>query len=484
MKKSLLIAAAAVVSGSAFAAEPIDPATYDVVNGMCLKNRFLIAESNITGDLGGDRTALHDAYPMLSFKTARTACIAKYNGKDVAILANSEDAGKKAKLYVIDIATGAIVKTVVPTIKGEALSGTLCANQIGCDDYGHIWLKGAQFTTYKAATDDAEGAAVPFVFYQVDLETGALTEVATVAVTDYDEANATDPTGGVTRIDYFDLVGDITLTEDRCAIACIPSNTGGGGLALVAWEGEKGGEFKPMFKDGEEAIIKGAQGEIETHPANQSTWGTAPVTKIVKGDATDFSASMFYLDGMTTTPALYDRNLAYIDGFKNAASSLWPSVSPNGIIDIALNGNNYTAYVVRQYNEKKAETRICSLNEAMEFSSLEKMWDFPTGALGGTSDGGNRIHCLSAKIYKDANDVEGAYILNFKCYNGIGVYTFAPEGWVDPNGEVDGVNDIVADDTNAPVEYYNLNGVKVSGDLTPGLYITRQGNKVAKQIVK
>ena len=155
-------------------------------------------------------------------------------------------------------------------------------------------------------------------------------------------------------------------------------------------------------------------------------------------------------------------------------------------MDIALNGKNYAAYAVMQYNkEPGCVANIVSLDETMAFSSMKKMWTFPENGLGKTSDGGNRIHCLNTKIYTDDNNVEGAYILSYKCANGFGVYTFAPKEWKDPNGEAGGVSDIVADDNdNAPVEYFNLNGVKVSGDLTPGLYITRQGNKVAKQVVK
>ena len=37
----------------------------------------------------------------------------------------------------------------------------------------------------------------------------------------------------------------------------------------------------------------------------------------------------------------------------------------------------------------------------------------------------------------------------------------------------------------APIEYYNLNGVKVNADnLVPGIYITRQGNKTSKVLIK
>lgn len=41
----------------------------------------------------------------------------------------------------------------------------------------------------------------------------------------------------------------------------------------------------------------------------------------------------------------------------------------------------------------------------------------------------------------------------------------------------------IALDSNAPAEYYNLQGVRVSGE-EPGLYIVRQGDKVAKVLVK
>lgn len=48
-----------------------------------------------------------------------------------------------------------------------------------------------------------------------------------------------------------------------------------------------------------------------------------------------------------------------------------------------------------------------------------------------------------------------------------------------------GVAEIVIDDENAPVELYNLNGVRINSDnLVPGLYIRRQGAKASKIIVR
>ena len=46
-----------------------------------------------------------------------------------------------------------------------------------------------------------------------------------------------------------------------------------------------------------------------------------------------------------------------------------------------------------------------------------------------------------------------------------------------------GVESISEDNTNAPAEYYNLQGVKVNNPEN-GLYIVRQGNKVSKQYIR
>lgn len=52
----------------------------------------------------------------------------------------------------------------------------------------------------------------------------------------------------------------------------------------------------------------------------------------------------------------------------------------------------------------------------------------------------------------------------------------------DKTNAIDGIE---IDSANAPVEFYNLNGVRVNGDsLAPGIYIRRQGNDVKKILVR
>ncbi len=45
-----------------------------------------------------------------------------------------------------------------------------------------------------------------------------------------------------------------------------------------------------------------------------------------------------------------------------------------------------------------------------------------------------------------------------------------------------GIEDIVIDNSDAPIEYFNLNGARVDNP-EQGIFIKRQGNKVEKVII-
>lgn len=88
-----------------------------------------------------------------------------------------------------------------------------------------------------------------------------------------------------------------------------------------------------------------------------------------------------------------------------------------------------------------------------------------------------------------SNAIHNAQIVLYYPYNYDGVAAGeAPVNFFTVGGsDVEtGVEEIATEDnSNAPVEYYNLNGIRVNGEnLTPGLYIVRQGNKVVKRLVK
>jgi hypothetical protein len=47
-----------------------------------------------------------------------------------------------------------------------------------------------------------------------------------------------------------------------------------------------------------------------------------------------------------------------------------------------------------------------------------------------------------------------------------------------------GISSVATDDTQAPVEYYNLQGIRVNNPAAGGVYIRRQGSTVSKVLVK
>lgn len=79
---------------------------------------------------------------------------------------------------------------------------------------------------------------------------------------------------------------------------------------------------------------------------------------------------------------------------------------------------------------------------------------------------------------------------NVKYYNDrvdfhitFGTGKFVAANWSLSESE-SGIEDVVVDE-NAPVEWYNLQGVRVNGEnLTPGIYIKRQGSKAVKVLVR
>ncbi|MCH5221927.1 MAG: hypothetical protein J1F05_06375 [Muribaculaceae bacterium] len=74
-------------------------------------------------------------------------------------------------------------------------------------------------------------------------------------------------------------------------------------------------------------------------------------------------------------------------------------------------------------------------------------------------------------------DAVGIADMNFN-----GIVAYYPEIYV-PLVDKSGVNNVAVADENAPVEYFNLQGVRVANPEN-GLYIRRQGNTVTKVIVK
>lgn len=91
------------------------------------------------------------------------------------------------------------------------------------------------------------------------------------------------------------------------------------------------------------------------------------------------------------------------------------------------------------------------------------MYTCPTGTIGIVFNNG------SGDQTDDVSNPQHGHI-----YKGLGNKQFSDDGIYSS-----GIGSVTVSDDNAPVEYYNLQGVRVDNP-TPGIYIQRQGNKVRK----
>ncbi len=469
MKKSLLLASALLASVSAFAAN--DGSTYETKNGITCTSRWVHDIQN-TGSFTGDN------FPFVSQgDRSRTAAIDAENNKVYIGWSNNmvhegeEAAVNTAHLVIFDLINGNYEGALMLTLDGAPIKGLLCANQIGVDDFGHVWFAGYVATT----------STTPVKIYTIDdMETGACTLQASLLLP------AEEAVTGEGRMDYCHVVGDVTGQE---AGAVVMWSLADPGTANVhRWVREQGAVGNPV-SDGISGDWTGGfdgyasfEKPLETYPADK-TWGTAPILTMV-ADA-EYSGSQFYIDGFHTYPALYDTSGAKLDDFSFDADGVFvPKTGCNGVCEFTLGENDtpFLAYALSQPNDNGvigAQFRVVQLGDGFAFSGMQQMWDLPARSHGQLGDG-IRMHNLVAKKFTDVNGKDGVYLLSFKCKNGIGVYIIAEEGFVDPNGEyVDGIESVVADGANATISVAG-NVISVSEVASEIAIYNLAGQKVAE----
>ena len=383
----------------------------DNLTGITCENKWII-----------DRVHTPETFLNLDFvkekgTNARSAAIDTNRGKiyvgfSRTITTGEGDAATSndyAHLAIFDLETGEYEGLLPLICNNEPISGLLCANQVGIDDAGNVWICGMY----------SDVCSKPAQIYVVDdLETGECRNVGQWALP-AKESNAAG------RIDYWDVVGDITgETSNAVCMAAVGSTATGEKLCLYRWELAQGATIwvaNPTWK----TISSEAS---ESYPADQASWGNYNATvRIVAEDG--HVGSMFFVDGFNTCPSLYQTSLRMVESFASAPD-LAPEVGANGVEEFSLNGKYYLAYVEAQYNVSPGcRVNICELGNGGTFKGMRKLWSIPETGLGEVSDGGSRIHSIDTYKVVDKNGKEGVYLLTYKCNNGIGLYLIAEEGF-------------------------------------------------------
>lgn len=437
MKKLLLSASMLMLAGaSAFAVT--DGQTYESVDGLNCENLWVF-----------DRFHAEEAYmgnPIAS-KNARTATT---DGTTIYVGLS----GETATIEKFDLKTGAYLGSLALTKGGEAFKGTLAVNQVGFDEYGHFYA--ATFSANSLGDGQYE-------VYTVDLTTGAVTSVGDLL---FD--------GGLGRIDYCDVIGDITGAEANAtvmAVTCAADN-----MNVFKWVREKGSnEWMGGWTD--QATFQAIKAG-QTYPNGITGFSTGSVLKIVRDGSKSGNVNMFYIDGFTSAPALYGSDGAMIDNISNAdlkktdketgvttGTVPEPALGTNGIAEGSVGKTNLMIYSEGQYDAPhKCQAVITTVDENMSFESMKPLWIVPADGLGQTTDG-VRVHSLFCLPQKDGS----ALLLTFKCYNGMGVYKITKKGDdsvesnvvaaanITVNGDVIAVSEVAE-----TIEVFNVAGQKVA----------------------
>jgi hypothetical protein len=440
--KKLLLSLLLMAAGIASALAVTDGVTYERVNGIGIKNVWIQDRAH-TGEVWSNkpycntsaRTAvLNDGYIYIARSNANTVIL-------------GTDTLAQSVIYKINAANGELVKELALTLDGNIYGGAvLSSNTVGVDNFGHLYM--APYTSELASMQPV---------YMVDKETGELTLMG-----ELDKGDA------LQRCDYIDVMGDITREQAECNIMTV----GASSEYIYRWHADQGGDWEGGF-DGDPYLAI-----LDFYPETVTQWGYAPVAKMVLAEEDDYSGQLFYIDGFTSSPILYDVTGTMVDNFENVDPAFWPmDVGANGVCEFTLEGRNFIVYVAAQYTgvdegtgvNKACQVYICELGEGMSLGGLQRYWMVPDD-LGAVSDGGTRVQSMNVEYGTDAQGNEEITLFIFKCYNGMAVYkigTGVSGDEPDPGikGDVNGDGEVNIADVNAAIDMILKGNSSASADV-------------------
>ena len=291
-------------------------------------------------------------------------------------------------------------------------------------------------------------SAQNFMVYEVDLETGAATLVINERL-----ADNPDFEGVTARFDAMGVNGDIHGN------ACVMAACAGGGLQVFRW----------LIIDGEAQPAELISMQIsedtyanKEHMWNITGWGTAP--QIFPQDEL---GSLFYIDGNTATPMLFDEGGILVDDFINVPSgtNVWNNPGDTAQLKADLCGlqefqvgEEYFMIMIGTHTPStppQAFALYKFADESRLFSEMEPLWYFPADGLGSASNG--------VRTAVPTVEVEGnkATIYLYAQNNGYAVYEFIN---TDMPSSVENVEETIATGARKVIEngqvFVIKNGVK------------------------
>lgn len=280
----------------------------------------------------------------------------------------------------------------------------------------------------------------PLVIHKIDLETGTATKVASITSTNV-------PNG---RFDHVSIIGDVTT--GNFTVFGVPTNS----TKILRWK-----------------FINGKYTEAITnisayYPTSVKSFGLAP--RIIP-----ISDNDIFIDCSNTALTRYTFTTGERSGSFLANTSVAPiNYGNNGATIIPLGNQKIVVYANSDQQTTPANTfNVVTTTPDITFSDMQQLWVLPRNGFGTTSSG-----TFQAAVDYISIGIDKVRLYLYIPGNGISAYEIT-------DTENSGIDDIEIKNCQEKIEFYNLQGVKISKDnLTPGIYIKKQGNNTTKLIVK
>lgn len=228
-------------------------------------------------------------------------------------------------------------------------------------------------------------------------------------------------------------------------------------------------------------------------------WTASESFSLCKGDqvvatSTDGSFNLSYL-APATNLSLKNASSEQIASIDLPQSPSWDLQRPSDV-GVAPIGDKTRADLYFYFTIANSEKVVCNLPTVTVSSNDSEISDIVVAP----EEGGfsvripNAVNITpSSEFY--AIDEEKTYNFSFtpsypvavgdeKNVNNVNGTTETWDVTVSSSTTVSGMEDVAVAPTDAPVEYYNLQGQRVNGELAPGCYIRRQGSSVTKVMIR
>lgn len=315
------------------------------------------------------------------------------------------------------------------TLGSAATMGYYPGNNVTKDSSGNICVSNLTMMQYN-----------PLVVHLVDVETGNVTEVARIQ-------SSKLPQG---RFDYISIVGDVTT--GNFTILAVAANS----ADLVRWT-FSGGSYTEEVK-----TIK------SFYPSQATAFGIAP--RVIPVTVDDM-----FVDGGSTDLTRYTFSIGARSGSFLANVAMAPNGNNNNGGTFFTLGNN--TFIVYAYDDHLTNYthrfNVVKTTADLTYSGMEQLWTLPQDGVGNVF---SQTYSVSADYLPlDLNRVR---LFLYVPGNGLCAYDIVDAG-------ITGVDDLEAEEVETTIEYFNLQGVKMSPDnLVPGIYVKKQGDRVSKVIIR